>query len=282
MNNDELPDIGTVSTTEVEGIKIRFARGGAAKGIPVLLTAPWPESIYSFHRLLPSLGAEHPYIAVDLPGFGLSDSRPDVMSPEAMGDFVIALIKHFRLDLVHVVAPDVGTLAFLFAATKQPELFESLIVGGAAMRTDLAAGALKDLMSSPPGYLATVDGAVAMKDYLEQASKLTPPAIIADFRAASAGRRLENATQYVRAYITDLPKLEPRLAKVGTPALIIGGKNDPIVPATNGQFLADKLPRDRYVPLEAEHRVWEEAAPAYSKEIVAWLGGGYRSVEKTH
>lgn len=265
---------------QIDGLKIRYAKGGTADGIPVLLTAPWPESIYSFHRLLPVLGKEHPYIAVDLPGYGHSDSRPDVMSPEAMGNFVIALMKHFELTRAHIVAPDVGTLAFLFAASKRPDLFESLVIGGGAVRVDLAAGQLKAIINSPPGSFANIDGALGVKDYLEAAAQLTPPAIIEDFRAASSGRRLEDASRFVRAYVTDLPKLEPLLANIRTPALVMAGRNDPIVPVANGQLLADKLPHNRFVILDAGHRAWEEAATQYANEVRSWLGGGYRTVEQ--
>jgi len=73
MGDAQLPNIGTVSTTKIDGLDIRCARGGTSTGVPVLLTAPWPESIYAFHRLLPVLGAKHPYIAVDLPGYGLRE-----------------------------------------------------------------------------------------------------------------------------------------------------------------------------------------------------------------
>jgi pimeloyl-ACP methyl ester carboxylesterase len=280
MSDTQLPNIGTVSMAQIDGLKIRYAKGGTADGIPVLLTAPWPESIYSFHRLLPVLGKEHPYIAVDLPGYGHSDSRPDVMSPEAMGNFVIALMKHFELTRAHIVAPDVGTLAFLFAASKRPDLFESLVIGGGAVRVDLAAGQLKAIINSPPGSFANIDGALGVKDYLEAAAQLTPPAIIEDFRAASSGRRLEDASRFVRAYVTDLPKLEPLLANIRTPALVMAGRNDPIVPVANGQLLADKLPHNRFVILDTGHRAWEEAATQYANEVRSWLGGGYRTVEQ--
>jgi pimeloyl-ACP methyl ester carboxylesterase len=202
MSDNLLPNIGTVSTAQIDRLKIRHAKGGTGAGIPVLLTAPWPESIYAFHRLLPGLGKKHPYIAVDLPGYGLSDSRSDVMSPEAMGNFVIALMKHFELTRAHIIAPDVGTLAFLFAASKRPDLFESLVIGGGAVRVDLAAGQLKAIISSPPGSFASINGALGVKDYLEAAAQITPAAIIEDFRAASSGRRLEEASQFVRAYVT--------------------------------------------------------------------------------
>jgi pimeloyl-ACP methyl ester carboxylesterase len=273
-----LPDIGTVATVEIDGLSVRYARSGVSNGTPILLTAPWPESIYSFHRVLPRLATEHPVLAVDLPGDGSSQSRPDVMAPEATGDFLITFLKHFNINRTHVVAPDVGTLAVLFAASKKPDLFESFVLGSGVMRADLAAGILKDIIYSPKGTFSNMDGADAVKEYLAHAAELTPAATIEDLRAASAGMRFEEASQYVRAYIPELPKLEPKLSAIQTPTLIISGKNDPIVPPANGQFLADRLPHNRYVLLDAEHRVWEEAASEYIEALVSWFGGGYRSL----
>jgi pimeloyl-ACP methyl ester carboxylesterase len=278
MSKNNLPNIGTVAAAQIDGLTIRYAQAGPSTGLPILLTSPWPESIYSFHRLAPRLAEKHPVLLVDLPGFGLSQSRPDVMAPEAMGDFLIKLFKHFQINRCHVVAPDVGTPAILFAAAKKTDLFESLVIGGAAMQPDLAAGQLKDLIYSPPGYLANV-GSDGVKDYLQHAALLTPESIIEDFRAASAGRRLEEATQFVRAYIPDSPKLEPQLSKIETPALIIAGKNDTIVPPVNAQFLASRLPHNRYMLLDADHRVWEEAAEIYIETIVSWFDKEYRSLQ---
>jgi pimeloyl-ACP methyl ester carboxylesterase len=279
MNNDSLPNIGRVATAEIDGLLIRYAQDGISQGIPILLTSPWPESIYSFYHLVPQLAAKHPLILVDLPGFGLSQSRPDVMSPEAMGDFFIKLLEHFGLNRTHVVAPDVGTPAALFAASKRPELFESLVIGGAAMQPDLAGGSLKDLIYSPKGFLTEI-GSAGVQPYLEHAALLTPASIIEDFRKASAGHRLEEATQYVRGYIQDCPKLEPKLSAIQTPTLIISGKNDVIVPPVNGKFLADRLPNNQYQLLDAEHRVWEEAAVEYIETISSWIEGDYRSLKQ--
>ena len=279
MNKDSLPNIGAVTTAEIDGLSIRYAESGIPDGIPIILTAPWPESIYSFHRLAPQIASKHHIFLVDLPGFGLSQSRPDVMSPEAMGDFIIKLLAYFSISRTHAVAQDVGTPAILFTASKQPELFESLVIGGGAMRTDLAEVALKDLIFSPTGYLAEI-GADGVKSYLEQAALLTPAAIIEDFRAASSGHRLDEATQFVRGYIKDNPKLEPLISKIKTPTLIIAGKNDKIVPPANGQFLAERLPNNRYMLLDAEHRVWEEASKEYIDTITSWLDKGYHSFKK--
>ena len=82
--NYSLPDIGRVTTSQIGGLGIHLAHGGRSDGIPILLTSPWPESIYAFRGILPAIKELGPLILVDLPGFGRSGGRPDVMSPEAM------------------------------------------------------------------------------------------------------------------------------------------------------------------------------------------------------
>jgi len=276
MKDDKLPNIGQVTTEIIDGLRIRLSRSGRSDGVPVLLTSPWPESIYAFHRVLPYLVESHPIIAIDLPGFGHSESRADVMSPRGMGVFLVKVAAHLNLNRLHGVGPDVGALAFLFAAADHPRLFESLAVGGAATRVDLAGMRLRDLIASPKGAFAAINGADAVSGYLTQAAQTTPRAIIDDFRQASAEQRFEDATQYIRAYNEDLPLLEERLGQIQTPVLVIAGKNDPIVPPANNQLLADRLPRNRLSLLEAGHRVWEEATENYSSQLMSWFGGEYR------
>src|ERR1700730_11789896 len=108
-----LPDIGHVAISQVDGLEIRLAHGGRSDGVPILLTSPWPESIYAFRGILPVIEALGLLIVVDLPGFGRSEGRPDLMSPEAMGEFVIKLAQHFGIDRMHAVGPDVGTLGLV-------------------------------------------------------------------------------------------------------------------------------------------------------------------------
>jgi pimeloyl-ACP methyl ester carboxylesterase len=277
--NDQLPEIGFVEIATIEGLRIRFARSGPKEGVPVLLTSPWPESVYAFRDLQSAVGHEHPILALDLPGFGHSESRSDVLSPEAMGDFVIQAAAHFGITRMHAVGPDVGTPTLLFAAAKQPGLFESLIVGGGATNVDLAAGQLKELIASPVGALSEVDGGAIGVDFVRQsASRAIPVSVLEDYRLASAGRRFEDAVNFVRAYRRDLPRLEQMLARIETPVLIIVGRTDPIVPPENGKFIAQRLPRNHYVELNGGHLIWEDAPEAYADEITRWLDGGYRTV----
>src|SRR6476469_5202024 len=52
-----LPEIGHVTTSQVDGLEIRFTRGGQSDGVPILLTSPWPESIYAYRAIWPQIEA---------------------------------------------------------------------------------------------------------------------------------------------------------------------------------------------------------------------------------
>ena len=86
-----------------------------------------------------SLSEHARLFAVDLPGFGASERREALLSPRAMGEFLAQLITEADLGRAHLVAPDVGTSAALFAAAAHPERLASVVVGtgGAAVSIQL-------------------------------------------------------------------------------------------------------------------------------------------------
>jgi pimeloyl-ACP methyl ester carboxylesterase len=85
--------------------------------------------VYAFASMWASLAEHARVFAVDLPGFGASERRDDLLSPRAMGEFLARLIAEADLGAPHIVAPDVGTAAALFAVAAHPERIASAIVG---------------------------------------------------------------------------------------------------------------------------------------------------------
>src|SRR5215831_18959820 len=110
----------------VDGVRIRCADSGGSHGPTVVLTSPWPESIYAFEAMWESLSEHARLIAVDLPGFGASERRDDLLSPRAMGEFLARLIAEADLGRPHIIGPDVGTAAVLFAAAAHPKRIASV------------------------------------------------------------------------------------------------------------------------------------------------------------
>ena len=118
----------------VDGVRIRYADSGGSQQPTVLLTSPWPESVYAFAPMWASLAEHARLFAIDVPGFGASERRDDLLAPRAMGGFLAELIAEADLGTPHIVAPDVGTSAALFAAAAHPERIASVIVGTGGAR----------------------------------------------------------------------------------------------------------------------------------------------------
>jgi pimeloyl-ACP methyl ester carboxylesterase len=236
--------IDGVEFIEVDGLKIRFQRNRVGGGIPVVLTSPWPESLYAYQRIWPILGAEASLVAFDIPGFGQSEGRPQLMSPRAMGDFIPKILATLGLDRVHAIGPDVGTSALLFAANAHSDLFESLVVGSGAIDTALTAGVLKDIINAPStASFEGSSGEMFATGTIDVMMKNKPDSqTLKDYQAASAGRRFIEAMAYVRAYPIDLPSLRAVLPGIRTPVLSIWGAHDPIVPPENADVLAGPCP----------------------------------------
>ncbi|MGB7101387.1 MAG: alpha/beta hydrolase, partial [Xanthobacteraceae bacterium] len=261
----------------IDGLKIRYVTDEATKGDLIVLLCPWPESIYAFLPTWQTFTALGPVVAVDLPGFGRSESRPDVMAAEAMGEFIPQLLEAFGIHQPHVAGPDVGTPALLFAAANHPGIFKSLIIGsGATDHTDIG-GILDELVNAPslePYKNLTgeefVRGAISdMKKYQ------LPDYALQDYLASYAGNRFFESVKFVRDYPRSLPRLAKRLPEIKVPCQITVGRHDPFVPVSNAEGLRRGLPKSKLDILDCGHFAWEDGAADYGRLASEWIKGGY-------
>ena len=261
----------------IDGLAIRFAES-ENRDDHALLLSPWPESLFAFEPTWERL-AEHTHlVAIDLPGFGHSQRRDGLLSPRAMGEFVIRVADAFGLDSPHVIGPDIGTGAALFAAALYPGRLRSLVVGsgGAAFPLQLG-GVLKDWVEAPD---------------LEAYRRVDPRQIVAaaltdiqryalldfvreDYLSSYDGDRFVESMRYVRSYPTDLAALRFLLPQIKTPVQIIGGGRDLVVPPVNAEFLHERLPNSKLNFVDAGHFTWEDAADEYAALATSWWEGGY-------
>ena len=268
----------------VDGVRIRYAESEGPSEPTILLTSPWPESVYAFAPIWPALSASARLLAVDLPGFGESERRDDLLSPAAMGDFLVRLIEEFGLAAPHIVAPDVGTSAALFAAASRPDLFSSVVVGsgGAAVPIQLG-GALEQWTLAPDlePFRAMDPRAIVAAALATIEGHTLPPEIREDYLDSYDGDRFVESMRYVRSYPGELPELARRLPAIEVPVQIIAGRRDRAVPLVNAQFLDERLPHSRLTVVDAGHFVWEEAADEYASILADWVTGGYRDAADT-
>ncbi len=140
----------TTRQREADGLMIRCADSERGGDETVLLLNPWPESLFAWETIWSRLAQTARLVAIDLPGFGQSEGRAELLSPRAMGGFLLRLIDEWGLGHPHVVGPDVGTGAVLFAASEDVDRFPSAVVGsgGASFPLEVT-GALKEIVEAP-------------------------------------------------------------------------------------------------------------------------------------
>jgi pimeloyl-ACP methyl ester carboxylesterase len=261
----------------IDGLQIRYATNNKVDGDPILLLSPLPESILAFLPTWEMFSALGPVIAVDLPPFGRSEVREDMRTPETAGEFVLRIMDAFGLKQPHVVAPDIGTPACLFASARHPGVFKSLVIGsGATDHTDIL-GILDQIVNAPslePFKDLTgeqfVRGAVAdMKKY-----KL-PDSVLDDYIASYAGHRFWDAMTFIRDYPSSLPHLAKLLPEITVPCQITVGLHDPFVPVSNAEGLHRDLPKSQLNVIDCGHFVWEDEAETYAKLACDFIQGGY-------
>jgi pimeloyl-ACP methyl ester carboxylesterase len=265
----------------IDGLSIRFAES-EDRNDHALLLSPWPESLYAYEPTWSRL-AEHTHlVAIDLPGFGHSERRDALLSPRALGEFVVRVADAFGLEKPHVVGPDVGTSASLFAAALYPGRLRSVVVGsgGSAFPLQLSGG-LKDWVEAPhlEGYRRADPRQIVAGSLTNIERYALPDSVREDYLSSYEGDRFVESMRYVRTYPTELPILRDLLPEIKTPVQIIAGARDSAVPPANAEFLHERLPKSKLDIIDAGHFTWEDGADQYAELVTTWWGGGYATAE---
>jgi pimeloyl-ACP methyl ester carboxylesterase len=114
-----LPGI-THYRAEVNGTRLHYIAAGTS-GSPVLLVHGFPETWWTFKKLIPLLAASHRVFAVDLRGFGDSDNRPGEYDSKTSAEDLHHLIEQLDVGPVHLTGQDISGAAVFRLATTHPE-----------------------------------------------------------------------------------------------------------------------------------------------------------------
>ena len=261
----------------IDGLSVRFAESGE-RDDHALLLSPWPESLLAFDPAWTRLATDTHLVGVDLPGFGHSQRRDALLSPQAMGEFIIRVADAFGLEHPHVVGPDIGTAAALFAAARHPGRLRSLVVGSGGTAVPLRLGSLlKDWVEAPGlDRFRAADSRQIVAGALSGIERYAlPDPVREDYLSSYEGDRFVESMRYVRTYPAELPALRDLLPNLPTPVQIIAGRRDRAVPPVNAEFLHDRLPHSKLDIVDAGHFTWEDGAEQYATLVTTWWSGGY-------
>jgi pimeloyl-ACP methyl ester carboxylesterase len=113
-------------TADVNGTTLHYVSAGS-EGSPILLVHGFPESWWTFHRVIPLLARSHRVFAVDLRGFGDSAVAADDFTSALAAADLHALIEALDVGPVHVAGQDISGGTIYRLATDHPGDVRSII-----------------------------------------------------------------------------------------------------------------------------------------------------------
>jgi pimeloyl-ACP methyl ester carboxylesterase len=131
---------------KINGTELHYVAAGT-RGSPVLLVHGFPETWWTFRKLIPLLANTHQVFAVDLRGFGDSDNGPGTYDSTTSAEDLHLLIEMLDLGPVHLTGQDIsGATVLRLAATHPDEVlsFSAIEMGlpgfGLEMLADITHG----------------------------------------------------------------------------------------------------------------------------------------------
>jgi pimeloyl-ACP methyl ester carboxylesterase len=281
-----LPGI-THHRIRVNGTELHYTAAGAS-GSPVLLVHGFPETWWTFRKIIPLLAASHRVFAVDLRGFGDSGNRPGTYDSKTSAEDLHLLIKHLDVGPVHLTGQDISGATVFRLSTGHPEdvlSFTAIEMGlpgfGLEMLADITHGGAWHIgvLAAPgiPEMLLAGREREFLGQFAFPAMSAIPGAIteadIAEFaRTYSRSGGWLGAIGLYRSMLQEGPEIKALAAMPGlkAPVLAVGAGGGPFTAHTMSQAAATKISS---VSLEGVgHYAAMEAPDKLAKAILEFVG----------
>jgi pimeloyl-ACP methyl ester carboxylesterase len=257
--------VSTHKFIRVKDINLAYTDQGDASLPVIVFIHGLTESIGSWASNIDELKENFRCIALDLPGHGLSEGGDHPYTPSFYEEIVVGFIKKLGFDQITVAGHSLGGQVAILLAVTNPKLVKRLI------------------LISPAGFEAFTE-----KDehwIIEQAKSYSAHAESFDFLKMLPYYKRPSRQVYLSSItgMLNQPVLE-YLTKITQPALVIFGKEDPLIP---NRFLhpllslnkvaedgARKIPKAKLVIIKnAGHFVNMEKFSEVNSEIKAFIRG---------
>ena len=218
---------------DVDGLRIRYARRGAAQGTPVLFVHGFGGDLDNWLFNIDAIGEKHPVIALDLPGHGQSAARVPGVSVEALADFVARFMDVIEVPQAHLVGHSVGGAIAAQLALSQPQRVATLsLIASAGFGPEIntsytegfaAAASRRDL--KPVLELLFKDPELVSRKMVDDVLKYKRLDGVSELLLALNAGLFANGRQLAQPGLA--------LAATGKPVLMVWGKDDQIVLAAH-------------------------------------------------
>jgi pimeloyl-ACP methyl ester carboxylesterase len=279
---DEVPRAQLVKPGDefisIHGVSVRYRRYGNPSLPALVLLHGFANSLQTWRDFAPLAAAHFHIVALDMPGYGLSDKpvRFDYGNP-AQGQFVADFINQLDLTNVVVGGHSLGGAVAVHTALAAHQVVGLLLFNPGILSTGVPS-ATQHLFFPLQRVSARQFGSREFRAEFLRTSYIDPSivteAVIDD---VMAGSRMEGYLQGMSSLMDQYAEGQelPLLEKIGKPTLIIWGAADRNKPIEESRQLQQRIPGSKLVVIDnVGHYVHEEApakAAAALARASAWL-----------
>jgi pimeloyl-ACP methyl ester carboxylesterase/DNA-binding CsgD family transcriptional regulator len=270
--------------TARDGTRIAYARHGS--GPPLVRTATWLTHLEFdwkspvWRHWLDGLSEGHTVFRYDERGCGLSDRDVGDVSLDARIGDLAAVIDATGLERVALLGMSHGGALAVAYAALYPERVSHLVLFATHARGRL----MRDPSPSAREQAQLMDSLIRIGWGQDQpafrrlfTTLFIPGATAEQMRWFDELQRVttapETAVRLRQARNRD--EVTREATRVASPALVLHGRGDAVVPFDEGRLLASLIPHARFVPLESRNHILladEPAWPVFLGELRAFLG----------
>jgi pimeloyl-ACP methyl ester carboxylesterase len=116
-------------TATVNRIRLHYVMGG--QGEPLVLLHGFPQTWYSWYKIMPTLAEHHTLIVPDLRGYGDSSKPNDGYDKKTMAEDIYQLISELGYEQIFLVGHDVGGMVAYAYACAHPSKVRRLVIAEA-------------------------------------------------------------------------------------------------------------------------------------------------------
>jgi pimeloyl-ACP methyl ester carboxylesterase len=267
---------------EIEGSRVNYVDIGSGDGPAVVLVHGLGGQWQNWLENIPRVARERRVVALDLPGFGLSEMPSERISISGYGRCVDALVEHLGLQRVDVVGNSMGGFVASEVAIQFPERVERLALVSAAGISSanasrapvLTAGRIATAVTA---YTAARHQAIARRPVTRHfalvfvarhPSKLRSDLVWEGLMKGTDKPGFDDALRACLEY-----DFRDRLPEIRSPTLIVWGQNDSIIPARDAEEFERMIDDSRKVVLEdTGHIPMLERPAAFNDLLLEFLG----------
>ncbi|MEA2148085.1 MAG: hypothetical protein QOG59_3672, partial [Solirubrobacteraceae bacterium] len=245
--------------------------------MPAVLVHGNPDSHLLWELVEPYLGHEQDVTAVDLPGFAHPAPDDFPATKEAYVEWLVEQIESVAEagGPVDLVGHDWGSLLVQRVASIRPDLLSSVAVGGAAVDVDYPWHDIAQIWQTPG------EGERYMEEDLTEAVSVPyliengVPETYAQRNAWLVPGNKDCILKLYRSAVHIGAEWQPELEHVRLPSMVIWGREDPYVPLSWAQRLAQRISAELVV-LECGHW-WPYERPRETADALLRLWASARS-----